>query len=177
MFAFAFKNAEEAAKRENEAGKLFSLGIKRVTGGDYSHVECWLSGTAANAVCSASREPSGISAQTLDLSDRALWSVIEVPSSTFLDLSAWWFSKGSEGKRYDAAGIVGIGTGVGLHDSSQRFCSEYAVEIAQAVFLLPAVSRIPRWMVAPSGPEHDFGDGRVRYGLRDLLLGAGLKEI
>jgi hypothetical protein len=181
MFAFAFKNAQRAAELEEGAAKLFSLAIKEVTGGEYCHVECWLSGPSARAVCSAAREPDGITTQTLDLSDRGLWSVIEIPSNALLDLSAYWFARGSNGKKYDAEGIVGIGTGSAVHEESQRFCSEYAAEMAREVFDLPlfrtACSGSKRWMFAPSGPAHRFDNGEIRYGLRDVLIEAGgLKE-
>lgn len=177
MFAFAFKNGKRAAELETGVGKLIDEEVCRVTGGEYSHVECWLSGPVSQAVCSASRPPDGIGFETIDLGDRSLWSIVEIPSSAFLDLSAYWFSKGSDGKRYDAEGIIGIGTGTGIHDRAQRFCSEYAAEIGDQIFGLKCLKDIQRWMVAPSGLNVSFGNGRRRVGLRDLLLAAGYRQI
>src|SRR5579862_4320283 len=173
----AFKNGQRAAEIESGAARFFSREIMRVTGGDWSHVECWLSGPREKALCSASREPGGISFQTLDLTDKSLWSIIGIPTTPEQDLAIEWFCKGSDGKRYDAEGIVGIGTGTAVHDSAQRFCSEYAAEIGTAVLDIPCLRGILRWMVAPSGPEHKFGNGQIRYGLRDLLVAAGYGEI
>lgn len=176
MFAFAFKNGRRAAQLETGISHAFSLAICDDTCGDFSHVECWHEGPITAAVCSASREPDGISFRTIDLSDRSLWSIIEIPSSATLDLLAYYFAKGSAGKKYDGIGILRIGTGIGTHDPSQRFCSEYASELGATVFQPDCLKGADFSLFAPSGPSHRFLNGLVRRGLRDTLLAAGFKE-
>jgi hypothetical protein len=160
--AFAFHNAAFAADREtNPLAKLFTREIAAVTGGAYSHVEFWLSGPTNAAVCFSSREPSGTGFSTIDLSNPAEWTIVDIPVifDSWTMTKAVWFCKGSDGRAYDGVGIVGIGTGQArVHDPFARFCSEMCAEIGQEVFDLAPLRGKNAWQIAPSGrPRGGFG--------------------
>ena len=126
-FAYAFKDAAECARRESGLAAAVALEIARVTGGRFSHVECWIDGPQNAAVCFSSREPVGTSIETIDLTDSKLWTVVPVPATLpAQDTLITGFALGSSGREYDMLGILGIGSGLGLHDPFDRFCSSCA---------------------------------------------------
>ena len=165
-FAYAFKDAAEAARRSSGLEAAFSLEIARVTGGRFSHVECWISGSLDAALCFSSREPAGTALRIIDLSDPALWIIVPVATTPVQDVGVRGFCMGSSGRRYDGLGLVGIDLQTGFHDPFDRFCSESGFELGQMCLgIFP--HDIDRWMVAPSG-----GHVRRRYGLYELLTDA-----
>lgn len=167
----AFKNGVVAAEYEDAVAAAFSRSIINVTRGKYSHVEVILLGELNNAVTFASVEPDGCRYATLNLTvSPGLWSVLEWPTTPEQDLAVNYFCAGSDGKRYDSLGIVGIGTGDGVHDTSKRFCSEFAIEACQKCVSLFAGK--VRWMAAPSG----YNNGQ-RFGLFELCIETGWKQI
>jgi hypothetical protein len=153
--AYAFKNAAEAARlAPNALEREFSLAIARFTGGPYSHVEAWIWGPITQAVCYSAREPRGTSIEVLDLSNTALWTIVQVVTTREEDQQLLGYAKGGQGRPYDAFGILGIGSDSNLHVEWDRFCSEECFAMGRDVVsglkgvFLPA---IPRWKVAPSG--------------------------
>jgi hypothetical protein len=170
----AFRNAELAAKSEsNRLEILFSEQIAKVTGGKFSHVECVLAGPLSAAQCFAAVEPHGCRYALIDLTQpTGMWTVLETPTTADEDRFISGFCAGAESKPYDMGGIIGIGSEDGLHVPWQRFCSEFAAELCQAVGGLGIQTNVPRWMVAPSGPS----DGK-RYGLYEMCIAAGWKVI
>lgn len=162
MICLAFKSAALA-------GGLFSEAIAKHTGGQFSHVEMWLSGPLNAAMCFSSREPFGTSFKVIDLSEqvngKCLWTMLALKVATEQEKDAFWFCMGSKGRDYDSMGIIGIGLGTGVHDSSDRFCSEMVWDVGQNVFGWDP--SIDRWMVAPDG--HPVNG----YGLHELIATRG----
>jgi hypothetical protein len=158
-----------AFKVAADSHNALSAGIAAATQGKYCHVELWLSGPQTAALCYSSREtgnPTGTSFVTLDLSDPALWTPVPVPVSDDQEIDLFWFCKGSAGREYDYAGLLGIGLDTKDHSDDRRFCSEACYEALNAVAgLWPGHLR---WHVAPSGFEK-LGD---RVGLYELATGA-----
>jgi hypothetical protein len=133
----AFKNAAMAVKlATNLPTKIFSEGIARVTGGEFSHVEIWLSGPKSAARCFAAREPDGTGFTTLDLSDATLWTLVDIPDSDpSLECEqhedyAW--CQGRVGRPYNFPGIVAIELGKPFTAPGMDFCSQCALEILPA---------------------------------------------
>lgn len=150
MIALAFKYAN--------LDDFLSRTIKERTGGQFSHVELWLSGEGKSAVCYSSRG-NGTSLEVIDITDPKIWNVVPVQSfSPLKEDELLWFCKGSSGRAYDAIGLVGIGWDLPVvHDPYDRFCSEACFEALQSVGGL-FLNIGPRWMVAPSGhPKGGFG--------------------
>ena len=128
MISLAFKNADKA-------GGFFSKAIKWKTGGPFSHVELWLSGTIYNAHCFSSREPKGTGFTQLDLRDKDLWTIVDLPGLTPAqehDINVWCVGCGK--KEYDFLGILGFVWPFGeVHDDSDLFCSECCTLCLQQV--------------------------------------------
>jgi len=155
MIQLAFKDAEKS-------GGAFARAIQHVTGGKFSHVELWLSGTQKEAFCYSSREPEGTGHKTIDLTDLELWTIVPLPIEPHLEPFAMWYSLGSSGRPYDFAGILGIGTDTKAHTDFARFCSEECFELIKKITgWWPGIER---WHVAPSG----FQQRGDRYGLYEL---------
>jgi hypothetical protein len=163
---FAFKRAAVAAQREGPVAQVFSLGIARVTGGDFSHVEAVLGRNPNGSYrCFSAREPEGTAFSDIDLTDTELWNIVNYPTAPSQDdlILAW--CKGRQGRRYNFAGIAAIANGTRFTDSHDDFCSQCCVELAQDnLDLWPG---LPPYWVAPSGWR---GDPR-RRGLFELLKG------
>lgn len=165
-FAYAFKVASEAAKRESGLAAAFSLEIAEKTGGLYSHVECWIGGSLTQAVCFSSREPKGTSIEIVNLSDPLLWKIVPVKTTPDQDAVIRGFCLGASGRRYDGLGIIGIATDQPIiHDPAAWFCSETGFRLGDQVLgIFP--HNIDPWMVAPSWGKP--ADGK-RFGLFELL--------
>lgn len=163
MIALAFKHGTG----------WYSQGIYLRTGGQFSHVELVFNPEDGfdKALCYSSREPDGTSFQTLDLTDKTLWTVVPLTNITDPHLmeQCMWYCKGSADRAYDWAGICGIGIDkTNMHWSEARFCSEEVLIVLQEVFgMFPGLAP---WRVAPSGFNH-VTDGSL-HGLYELVTGA-----
>lgn len=167
---WAFKNAAEAAKTESVLGRLFTEGIARVTGGKYSHVQMWLDGPRNAARCFSSFEPDGTKFVIQDLTDTALWTLVDSRHGESQRLNDWCL--GRRGRRYNFTGILGIELGHSLTDPHDDFCSQCCVEGPQDVFgLLPELTGNT---VAPSG---FVADKHGRIGLLEYVIKAGFPVV
>jgi hypothetical protein len=164
VIQFAFKDAAVAATRESFAGRLFAEGIAHVTGGNFSHVELWLSGPLNAAYCFSSREPAGTQFTTLDLTDTSLWTIVAAPAALLYEQVLFW-CKGREGRRYNFLGLDGIAIGTPITDPHDDFCSQCQFELLQDCLGIWQGSR--SYWIAPSG----FGRDGKRFGFYELLTG------
>lgn len=162
--SFAFKIAARAGQIGALLDRELDLEIARITGGLYCHVEAWIDGPVSAALCFSSRQPIGTYFATLDLTDKTLWRIVNVPTTPMEDAAIMGFCVGTSGRRYDTFGILGIGLSTTVHDPYDRICSETCFEIAADV-LHRMPPGIERWQVAPSG----LTCTGKRYGFFELL--------
>lgn len=160
------------------ASGWYGRAIHEVTGGEFGHVELWLSGPQDKALCYSSRETAppggatGSSLATLDLTDPKVWQIVPLPMQSIVsEEELLWFCKGSTGRPYDYIGIAGIGTDLSkLHIGYARFCSDECCNALQQCFgLWPGINPS---LVAPSG----FAGQKDRYGLYELAVALGAKQ-
>jgi hypothetical protein len=161
---FAFKIAAEAARVDSLMGRIYSKAIQKVTGGLYSHVELVIDDSVpAHALSFSSREPSGTGFTHINLTDTALWDVVDGFAVDKATIMAW--CDGRSGRRYNMAGIAGIALGKAISDPADDYCSQCCYEAARYFGRL--APSIPSEFVAPSG----MGKDKKRYGLYELLDG------
>jgi hypothetical protein len=162
----AFKRAATAAEREGDAAKIFSLGIAKVTGGEFSHVEAVLDRNDNGSYrCFSAREPDGTNFADIDLSDASLWAVVNLPTSPSQNERILAWCQGRRGRRYNFSGIEGILLGRAITDSHDDFCSQCCTELLQDN--LGLWTGLPPYWVAPSGWRND----PRRRGLFELVSG------
>ena len=152
---YAYKRAAVAAARDtNIEAKAFSLGIARVTGGEFSHVEIVLSRNDNGSYkCFSSREPGGTNFADIDLTDQELWKVVNFPTSPVDDARILAWCQGRRGRRYNFVGIAAILNGLAITDPHADFCSQCATEMPQDLF--NQWPGLPGYWVAPSGWRDD----------------------
>lgn len=167
MPAIAFKIGKRAIELDsNPLARILSEGIMQVTQSAYTHAEFWIDGPETAARCFSAREfTKGVDFAKIDLTDTSLWRVISLPAFTG-DQKTYveWFCRGNVGRDYDAQGILGILNNTGLHDTSDRFCSEMVFDIGQQC--LGWNPNVLRWLVAPAWTR-----GGARHGLIEMLCG------
>jgi hypothetical protein len=164
---YAFKNAARSAQIDGAgAGRLFDEAIARWTGGQYCHVETWLSGAINAARCYSARQPCGTGFDTIDLSDCALWRVVRVDTDPYEEAKALGYAIGGEGRPYNMAGIIGIGTDSKISIPWDRFCSQECFRLGTELFAsMRKFASIDPLHVAPSGRPPGG------YGMFELLTG------
>lgn len=171
----AAKTAHSIAEAaELEASAVFSLGIARVTGSDVSHVQIALAMSADRSASSGFGcvEPAGaVYPLNSDYSDKALWTLLEIPTTTAEDHDLTMWAKGRRGRRYDFTDIVGLELGRALSVGDGDICSRYAVEMMQDCLpRLLVFQRLNACMIAPGGFH---GDPHGRSGLLELASPLG----
>lgn len=164
----AFKNALVAGLMQGPIHGEFSRLIRDVTGGEYSHVQMWLDGPRNAARCFSAFEPDGTRFQVDDLTDAALWTIVDMDPATAATPNATadnaW-CKGRCTRRYNFLGIVGSLFEGPLTDKYDDFCSQCCFEFLQDMRgLFPLVNSVT---VAPSSGKPK------RVGLFQLVIAAG----
>lgn len=140
----AFKNAFRSRS-------LWSKGIAWWTRGPYSHVELWLAGEPEAAICFSSREGKGTGRAILDL--RPNFDVIQLTTSSTdpkIFEKIYSLCESEPHKSYDWLGLLGFLGPAKVHDSRDRFCSEYVYEKLEQADCLAVVGGPDRWKVSPN---------------------------